>query len=219
MVKPAMEEFFKWFPKIRTESYQIVQSRFDIPMPGYAFKAVRAWVTPGYPGSSIGNPIMYYFDEVLLAINARGSFMQPQNNFMAPQKFVDMFGYNTYLLDRAARQGIANHSSRVRMRLQHNSTDNSMHLVGFSSKLGLLHVEWGQMSTLWNDIPFNRVTEVRELAQAKVLRAFGTLRSQVRNDAIGTIDPSTFLARADMLEQKVIQNWQQFTKPIAIRGT
>jgi len=218
-VFPAMEEYFKFFPKIRTESYTVVQSRFDIPMPSYAFKAARAWITPGYPGSSIGNPIVYYFDEVLMSINARGSFAHPQNNFMAPQKWTDIQGYNTYLLDRAARQGVANHSSRVRMKLQHSSTDNSMHLVGFSSKLGLLHVDWAIMSTLWEDVPYNRKTEVRDLARAYVLRALGMLRSQVRNDAIGTINSENFIARADVLELKVVENWKSFTKCVIIRGT
>lgn len=217
-IKPSMDEYFKWMPKIRTESYSLTNSRFDIPMPSYAYKAQRAWITPGYPGSSIGNPIMYYFDEVLLAINARGSFMQPQNNFMAQQKWVDTFGYNTYLLDRAVRQGIANHSSRVRIRLQHNSTDNSMHLTGFSSKLGLLHVEWAQTSTLWEDIPFNRQSEVRDLARAYVMRALGMLRSQVRNEAIGTINPEIFLNRATELETKVIGVWQSVTRAVVLRG-
>ena len=219
MIRPAMEEFFKWFPKIRTESYQVVQNRFDFPVPSYAVKPVRAWITPGYPGSSIGNPIMYYFDEVLLAVNARGSFMQPQNNFMAPQKFVDIFGHTTYLLDRAVRQGIANQSSRVRIRLQHDADDNSLHVTGFSSKLGLLHVDWAIMSNLWSDIPFNRQTEVRDLARAKVMKALGMLRSQVRSEAIGTIDPTVFLTEADKLETKVIELWKSFPKAVIIRGT
>lgn len=219
MIKPAMEQYFKFFPKIRTESYQVVQARFEFPIPPYSEKPVRAWITPGYPGASIGNPIIYYFDEVLLAINARGSFMQPQNNFMAPQKWANIFGYNTYLLDRAARQGIANHSSRVRIRLAYDPDTNTRKLVGFSSKLGLLHVDWAIFSDLWTDVPINRRPEVRELAQAYVMRAFGMLRSQVRSDAIGTIDPTVFLAEADKLETKILEAWKTYPRPVVIRGT
>jgi len=214
MILPAVQEYFKWFPIITVGRYGLSDTNFSIPIPNYAFTAVRAYVNPGYPISNVqGNPLIRYFDEVLMSISPRGAFSTPNLNSSRRQGFVDTQSYATYILERAARQGIINYGSRTRIRIYIQEGK----VVGYSTKRGVLEIEWGSMSNKWEDIPFNRRFEVRDLCKANVLRAFAMLRMQAKSDLPGIIDYSQFLTRADILEQKTIELWQVSTKAAIVR--
>jgi hypothetical protein len=214
MIYPAVQEYFKWFPIITMGLYGCADTNFDIPIPEGAFTAVRAYINPGYPISNVqGNPLIRYFDEVLMSISPRGAFSTPNLNSSRRQGFVDTQSYATYILERAARQGIINYGTRTRLRF----FIQQGRVKGYTTKRGVLEIEWGSMSNKWSDIPFNRQSEARELAKAYVLRAFAMLRMQAKSDLPGIIDYSQFLTRADDLEKKVIDLWQASTKSVTIR--
>jgi hypothetical protein len=214
MIKPAMFEYFKWYPIITIQRYGMTDTNFSIPIPSWAFTAQRVYINPGYPISNVqGNPLARYFDEVLMSISPRGAFSTPNINSSRRQGFVDTGSYATYILERAARQGIINYGTRTRIRI---FIQQGM-VKGYSTKRGVLEIEWASNSVNWDDIPFNRQSEVRELAKAYVLRAFAMLRLQAKSDVPGTINYEQFLTRADTLEEKIIKLWQESTKTVAIR--
>jgi hypothetical protein len=214
MIFPAVKEFWKFFPIITVGQYPLADSNFTVPIPTWAFAAIRAYINPGYPISNVkGNPLLRYFDEVLMSISPRGAFSTPNLNSSRRQGFVDTQSYATYILERAARQGIINYGTRTRVRIYMQKGN----VVGYSTKRGILEIEWGSMSNQWTDIPFNRQTEVRELCKAYVLRAFAMLRMQAKSDLPGIIDYSQFLERAKELEERVITLWQASTKSVLVR--
>lgn len=215
MIKPAMKEFFKWFPIITIEVTALTGALISRPIPPYAFGVQRAWVNPGYPvNQNIHNPVIRYFDEVMLASSSRGAFSNPSINYKKKQGFVDTQAFGTYILEKAVRQAAVNYSSRTRVRV-----DVQAGMVkGYCNKTGMLEIEWAQMSNRWQDIPFNRQPEVRDLCKAYVLRAFGMLRSQQDSASPGKLDYSGFIARADKLEEGVKALWSTYPRNAIIRG-
>lgn len=215
MIKPAMKEYFKWFPIITIENHPIVGTNFDIPIPPYAFTASRVYLNPGYPiTSNTGNPLARYFDEVLMSISPRGSIATPNLNSGRRQGFVDVDNFSTYIMERAARQGVVNYGSRTRVRVQVQQG----RIKGYTTKRGMLEIEWAQNSTDWDDIPFNRQSEVRELAKAYILRGFYMLRTQAKSDIPGVVNYDHFNTRANTLEEKIITLWREATKAVIIRN-
>lgn len=215
MIKPAMKEYFKWYPIIQIEKYVLTNNTIDIPIPPWAFTAKRAYINPGYPiNSNIKNPTLRYFDEVLLAASSRGAWANPSINYKKKQGFVGTGDYATFILEKAVRQGAVNYGSRTRVNINvHRGS-----ITGYCTKSGLIEIEWAQWSNQWEDILFNRQIEVRKLACAYVLRALGMLRAQQEASSPGKLDYSYFLARADKLEEEVTQLWQSAAKVVIVRG-
>lgn len=214
MIYPAVKVFYKWFPITVMARYPLADTNFNIPIPSYAFTAQRAYINPGFPISNIqGNPLIRYFDEVLMSISPRGAFSTPNLNSSRRQGFVDTQSYATYILERAARQGIINYGTRTRIRIYVQQRQ----VIGYTTKRGVLEIEWGMMSNQWTDIPFNRLDEVRDLCKAYVLRAFAMLRMQAKTDMPGIVNYQEFLTRADKLEERTLELWQAMSKPAIIR--
>ena len=214
MIYPAVKIFYKWFPITVMARYPLGDTNFNIPIPSYAFTAQRAYINPGYPISNVqGNPLIRYFDEVLMSISPRGAFSTPNLNSSRRQGFVDTQSYATYILERAARQGIINYGTRTRVRIYVQQGA----VIGYTTKRGVLEIEWAVMSNQWTDIPFNRQDEVRDLCKAYVLRAFALLRMQAKTDMPGNLDYQGFLTRAEKLEERTIELWQASSKPAVIR--
>ncbi|MFA5385385.1 MAG: hypothetical protein WC364_12140 [Eubacteriales bacterium] len=215
IVKPAMQEYFKWYPIVTIERQNLFNNAINIPIPPWAFTAKRVYVNPGYPvNSNIANPTLRYFDEVLLAASSRGAWANPSINYKKKQGYVGTGDYSTFILEKAARQGAVNYGTRQRL----NVNVHRGSIVGYCNKTGTIEIEWAQWSNDWNDILFNRRSEVRKLATAYALRAFGMLRSQQSSDSPGRLDYSKFLERADKLEEEVTALWQSAPKVALIRS-
>ena len=205
---------YKWFPIEVVGSYGVPTGNFRIPMPVWATTGLKAVVNPGFPvGQVPSNPLYRYFDEVLMSISPRGAFSTPNINSSRRQGFVDPMSFATYALERAARTGIMNYSSRTRIRIY----TNGRMVTGYSTKRGVLEITWGAMSNVWSDIPYQRLDEVRNLAKAYILRAFAALRMQSRSDTPGAVNYEHFFTRADVLEEKVLTFWGESTKSSIVR--
>jgi len=214
MIKPAMEEYYKWYPIRIVEQFPVASANIRIPIPPYVKTVERAYLNPGYPITGIHkNPITRYFDEVVLAATSRGTFANPSVNYRNRQPFADLQGYSTFLLEKAVRQGAINHGARKRIRVE---LQNGF-IVGYSNIQGILEVEWNTISYKWTDIPYNRQSEVRDYATAKVLRALASLRMQANAELPGIINYQAFMDRANALEEKVIELWQNSTKVVVMR--
>ncbi len=215
MIKPAMDEYYKWFPIRTVEQFPVPTALIDIPIPPYVKTVIRAYISPGYPVTGVHqNPITRYFDEVVLAASSRGAFANPAINYRNRQPYTDVQAYSTFLLEKAVRQGAVNHGTRKRIRVEMVNK----RIRGYSNIQGILEVEWGTASYNWEDIPYNRLTEVRRLAQAKVLRALGSLRSQANDVLPGNVNYENFITRAEELEDKIVTLWEDCTKVVVVRG-
>lgn len=214
-VYPAVMEYFKWFPIITCQNYVVSSTKFEIPIPDWAFTAQRAFITPGYPASSsYGNPFSYFVNEFYYSIGPYGGFPPISGVSGRRQRFRDPQALSTYILEKAVRRGAANMATRMRIKISHVQKK----IIGYSSVSGLLEVEWSSFSRKWDDIPFNRQNEVRKLATAYTLRTLGMLRGQLKTDIPGIVDYNQFITRADTLETDVISLWKASTKPVIIRS-
>lgn len=215
VIRPVVQEYYKWFPNLQVVGYPLSTNEFTIPVPEGAYAAHRVYVNPGYPISrNVGNPISRYFDEVILSTSSQGSFANPSLNWKKRQGFVNTQSFSTFILERAVRQGVINYGARTRVHVDHIGN----FIKGYSNKMGMLEVEWAYASDDWNDIPYNRKSEARELATARALRALGMLRTQVKATDMGTIEYTRFFERADTLEEKVITLWREAAKVMILRG-
>jgi hypothetical protein len=117
-------------------------------------------------------------------------------------------------LDRAARQGILNYATRCEFHINYDEKTKKRELIGYANRTGTLEIYWAHASNDWNAIEYARAPEVRKLATARVLRALGMLRGQIKADIPGQLNFDMFLQRADKLEEEVMKFW---TDP-ALRG-
>lgn len=216
MIKPALDVYFKWFPKIKSVTYPMSSVQFDIPVPDGAFDAQRVFVIQGNPSTvptnGPANPLLRYFDEGIF------SMMNGQTK-RAKSQIGRTMGNNfaTMSMNRAVLQGMTNYMQRISFRTQKDDA-GVKHVIGYSLKMGFLQIDWAYNSNSWSDVEFRLVQDVRELCAAKVLRAIGMLRSQSRSDLPGSIDYDMFISRADDIEDKIIDKWEEWTKIVAVRG-
>lgn len=221
MIKPAMQEYFKYFPILKEEVIQQAVTtsgqRFEIEMPETAYGVKHAYVHQGTGGSGpSGNPLYFFANEIAAWGGGSGSSPIRYGGNSRPG-YANLQGMNTVMLDRAARQGIINYASRA-----HTSVikkNGKKYLSGYANKCGQLEILWTCYSNNWNDIEFDRLSEVRKLATANVLRALGMLRGQVKADIPGGLNFDMFINRAKELETEVLDFWKNKPVAVAIRGS
>jgi len=207
MIKPALEEYFKWFPKVLILTYPITTSNVvEIEFPTGAYDVVHISVNQGL-ASGTSNVLLRYFDEVVWS--AQSPMLGHVGGRKAPRTLTQDFG--SMLLDRAVRQGMINYGTRIHHDV-YTKADGKKVLRAYSNKMGSLQVHFAMHTLNWDDVEFARRPEVRELARAYILRAFGSLRSQVKADIPGAVDYSSWITRADELRSKVIEEWKELVK-------
>lgn len=227
IISTAMQEYFKFFPIIHRESvYNTIAQAgqiFRVPLPQGAYGAVRVFVnqgTTGEGGAAAGNPMHFFASEI--AWWGGGS-----NNNWSPIRYgsgrspgySNLQGFGTLALDRAARQGILNYATRCEFHINYDEERRVKELVGYANRTGTLEIYWAHASNDWHAIDYARVPEVRKLATARVLRALGMLRGQVKADIPGSLNFDMFINRADKLEEEVMNFWISIVRPVAVRGS
>jgi len=221
MIKPAMQEYFKFFPiskpKLYTNISYVGYNQFEIPLPEGAYGALRAFVNQGSVGKGGAGSSPFFFYATEVAASGFGSSWSPnRNNSQNSPGYANLQGFSVMALDRAARQGMINYSTRIEFHIELKK--DKQVLVGYSNKIGPVEIHWAMASNDWRAIHFDRLNDVRKLATAKVLRAFGMLRSQVKADLPGALDFSGFISRAKELEDGVDKSWAELPKVAVIRG-
>lgn len=214
MVRPALEEYFKWFPKVLIMSYPLTTSNVvEYEFPLGAYDVVHVGITQGIQNGA-SNILLRYFDEVVWS--SQSPMMGHVGGRRAPKSLGQDFG--SMMMDRAVRQGMINYGARV-----HHSVikrDGKKYLSAYSNKMGSLQVHFAMQTLEWDDVEFARRPELRELARSNILRAFGSLRSQAKADIPGAVDYSQWITRADDLRTKVITEWMELVKSSGlIRGS
>ena len=206
MLKPALEEYFKWFPKVLIVNYPITTSNvIEQEFPTGAYEVVHVGVTQGITNGS-SNILLRYFDEVVWT--AQSPMLGHVGGRKAPRSLGQDFG--SMMMDRAVRQGMINYGTRVHHDVYRK--DGKRYLRAYSNKMGTMQVHYAMHTLDWEDVEYARRPELRELARAYILRAFGSLRSQAKADIPGAVDYSEWIRRAEDLQTKVISEWKQLVK-------
>lgn len=219
MIKPAMEEYFKWFPKVQLYSQAIrTGNQMIIDFPEGAYDVVGVSVNQGLAGNgATSNPLMRYFDEVLWSAGSPYSSSRGGGGSSGPR--TNLRDWGGMMLDRAGRQAVINYGTRVR----HNTfidKDGKRKLRAISNKMGALEILFAVETFDWNDVEFARKPELRQLCQSYVLQSFAALRSQSKADIPGVADYKEWLTRATGLREKVLLDWKAIVKYAGIiRGS
>jgi len=207
MIKPALQEYFKWFPKVEIVTYPIsTTSEAEHEFPTGAYDVLHVAVNQGLAQGSTTNILLRYFDEVVWSTNSPYTGHMGGRN--TPHTRTSDWG--AMMLDRAARQGMINYATRIHHRVI--SKNGKKYLACYTNKLGHLQVHYAMRSNDWSEISFARLPEARRLASAYALTSFGMLRSQAKSDIPGTVDYSKWVERGDALREKVISEWQEIVR-------
>jgi hypothetical protein len=209
MIKPALEEYFKWFPKVHIQTYPITTgNEMILDMPEGAYEAIHIAVNQGLAGSGASsNPLLRYFDEVVWAAGSPSM----GGGFGGGKPRTSMRDWGGMMMDRAGRQAVINYATRIR----HNTfidQDGKRKLRVISNKMGVLEVQYALRTLDWNDVEFARQPELRELCRANVLRAFGSLRGQSKTDIIGVKDYEGWIQKAENIRKEVLVDWKSLVK-------
>jgi len=220
-----MQEYFKFFPIVRRETkYSTIAQAgqvFEVPLPMNAYGAVRVYVNQGTTneaGAAAGNPMHFFASEIAWWGGGSNNNWSPirYGSGRAPG-FSNLQGFNTMALDRAARQGILNYATRAEFHIERKG-DKKV-LVGYANRTGSLEIHWALASNDWADVEYARQPELRKLCTARVLRALGMLRGQVKSDIPGQINYDMFIQRAKELEDEVMAFWKEIPRVAVIRGS
>lgn len=207
MVKPALQEYFKWFPKVEIFTYPIsTTSVVEHEFPTGAYDVIHVGINQGLAQGSTSNILLRYFDEVIWAVNSPYTGHLGGRN--SPHTRTGDWG--TMMMDKAVRQGMINYATRVHHRVI--TKDGKKYLSCYTNKLGHLQVHYAMQSLNWDEISFARLPEARQLASSYVLKNLGMLREQAKSDIPGTVDFSKWVDRADSIREKVISEWQEIVR-------
>lgn len=223
IIRPALDEFYKYFPIIRHETYPVGgQGRFDIDYPDdpnfISVVAVFGANSNEHAHNvGMGNPFQYYRDRMIGGLMIGQQFPGGQMGHRAKSGRSGPMGFNhndivTSLQHQATYNSLLGKYSRI----SYKPTETG--IQGFHTAARFVTVEWGFRSDDWTKLPHERMTEVRKLAAAYALRTFAMLRNQSPSNSPGKVDYSGWLETADKWEEQVLTHWADFTKAVVIRS-
>lgn len=210
MIKPAIEEYFKWFPKVEIVTYPgNTTALMEYEFPTNAYDVIHVGINQNITGmGGTTNTLLRYFDEVIWTAGSPAPGMYAGAGTSKPRS--RMYDWGSMMMDRSVRQAMLNYGTRVHHTVV---TRNGKKYVQLSTnKVGVAQVHFAIKSLDWADVEFARLPELRKLAQAKVLKAFASLRTQARADIPGAVDYSEWLTRAETYTREVTENWQNLVK-------
>lgn len=202
-VLPAARQFYQFFP-LKEETDNAIGTSFSIDFPdAETFGALDVRLNTSAYGASgaTKNP---FVDEVNFRPGYRGLYGTG-------------YDYNTFQSDvyaKLERQTLINKNKAFRVQIN----ESERKVTGYSNAVGTLTIIWAKYSNSFEDIPYNRFQEVIWLAQSNLLRALGMIRGQLDADTGAEFNYDMFIKRADELEEKVMNKWKNFTKPVILRG-
>ena len=220
-IKPALERYFKWFPKIRIETTAVSGEEQEVPYPSDAYNVVFFSIQQGSMiGSAYGiqNTLLRYWDEALYSATGLGSTITGNYTGIYPPQ-TQTSNINSWLSGRTAQQAFVNWSTRWNVHTTHHD-DGSKWLAFYSNKGGQAEIHWAVQTLDFNDVKFERRPEVIKLCNAEVKKLFGTLRFQAKSDAPGLIDYTNWIKDADTEIEDVDKIFREIQKSaVALRGS
>ena len=89
-------------------------------------------------------------------------------------------------------------------------------LWGYSNVQGNLVINWAMFSRDWGKVRFEHESDVVDVSKMYALRFIGGIRAQSDPNTGVTADGSTFISRADQIEQDIIKDKWKMRKPLVV---
>lgn len=213
MLRPALDVHYSLHPIVVDECIgpQSAGSAFKIPFPEDTHGAVLYYVLgQGGAGASFGSGAFSLYREQMMwgTSGVSGSGFGGGVSYRKPVPgYVGLQSGDAALQAMQSAQGYANYFRREHFK---KVKENGQYFAtGYTTIGGSLNAKWLKHSYDWNDIEFEYLPDVRNLAKAYIMRNLGMLRGMIKSDLTGQIDFSSFNSRADTLEQKVMEKWEK----------
>lgn len=210
-VYPSVREYWSWFPINQITSMQVSCSDFEIDFPTIENEK---WSVIGITDARVNTKRMntgtvssnVFLNNILYQVRG-GNYGQygTRNDYGMTDYKIMYDAYNNSMQNtiRATRINVDMQNKKVK---------------GFCNSVGELIVTWAEMSSVFDDIPFVRKTEVINLAKSKLLRLLYQLRMQVDASTGVKFNGDVFKGRADFLEEKVMKKWREMSKVVIIKS-
>jgi hypothetical protein len=207
---PVMREYFTWFPIVKPVEYEIM-STFEIPFPTIqTFTVNQAYLnTAGFGVRSSTNPFLN--NSVYRAVNNASSY---GGGLYGTKNDYGMF--SARIQERAERQSLIDTNKCLHLRTNHSDRK----VEGWSNITGKLVVQWCEWSENFEDVVFQRRTDVKKLAKAKLMLHLGMLRSQLgaTSGLPVNMNYQIFVDKGEKLEEEVLKRWKELTKTVIMKG-
>lgn len=208
MVKPAMQRFFTYRPIIEEEGYGCVAAgaEFCVQFPENAHGVVPYYCTPGGGNNAglSGSPFAFYNEQMMAGVGSVGSRYGKGIHYPGKQVpgYVGLQWKSAYLNELLANQGMINFFKREHYKRK--KIDGKWYATGFSTVSGNLNFKWLCHSYNWDDIGFEDLEVwARPMVRSEVLKNFVMIRSLVKTDISGQLDPAEFKAERDRIETEL----------------
>ena len=211
MIRPAMQRYFTYRPIIKEEGYGSVGvgSEFLVEFPDNAYGCIPYYCVPGGMGKAGVSPMspFAFFGERNMAMgqvgtvsNRYGAGLRYRNKMVPGYVGIDS---NINMLDGLlASQGMLNVFRREKY--SKVKIDGKLYARGFTTIGGNLNIKWLCWSNNWDDIDMDDLEPIaRPMARSEVLKDFGMLRSLVKTDLAGQLDPSALKELRNEIEENL----------------
>lgn len=220
-IRPALEEYFKWFPKHLITTHPISSTEsIDVEFPSGAY-GVLHWdvqqAGTSIATGGIANTLLRSFEDAYFGNTSAANITGSYYGNRAPH--TNLSGTSNLLLSRAATQGMVNYSTRSYFDT-YIAEDGKKHAKFYSTKGGVAEIYWGVETWDFADVEFARLPELRKLCNANVKMLFGNLRRQAKSGIPGAYDYSGWVTEATAEIKEVREDWMKIPKASGIlRGS
>lgn len=224
-IRPALERYYKWFPRFITKTYTVTGDVQEEPFPDGAYDIVGFSVQQGVGGiggmGNVSHILWRYLDEMAYGGGWASGLTGNYNGTNPP--YTQTSNANTFILGRAASQAFINYSTRYRCDKILKTDDNGItrYYARFHSNKGTLaQIDYAIEDLDFNKVEFARRPELIKLCNAEVKKLFGNLRSQMKTDINGVVDYKNWISDADREIDEVNKEWMSMVKMSSlIRGS
>jgi hypothetical protein len=208
IMTPTMREYFKWFPLINYQEYQI-SSYFSIDFPtATTFTVYQSRInTAGFVAKDSNNPFLN--NSIYRTVTGSTGYGGGQYGTLN-----DYGTISARVMERMERQSSIDTNKAFRVDID----EANRKISGFTNVVGKLGVMWGYYSFDWKDIPYRWNDDVIRLAQSKLLFHLGMLRGQQNSNLPNQFNYQLQLDMAKKFEDEVIKKFKEMTKTVLIRN-
>jgi hypothetical protein len=224
MVRPALQRYYTYRPIIEEEAFGNVNigTQFKIPLPKWAYRAIPFYTTPGgYSNMGSGSPFAFYNEQAIFGGGISGGlgggrFGKPLRYNKPVPGYAGIDENNSFLSTLAARQGYLNFFRREKYKLTTDRDSGIQYITGFTTIGGILNVKWLMIDPVWTHIPMDELVQfVRPMCKSEILKNFGMLRSLVKQDIAGQLDPQVLKEMRTEIEEDL----KPMLKSIGLTGS
>ena len=208
-IKPALEEYFRWFPKQATYTSD-VDGTFAIDFPDtYTFGVVDARLSSSQ--NQIGTSVT---GNRLLDIYVLSSYKNQSMGSAYGGSWGTKYNFGGMNRAREMSKQLRNMELAQKDNAKVRVTVEDRQVKGYTGYTSRLTIIWAKYSYDFDtDVKFERKEEVIELAQSYLLYNLAdTVGLMVNTDLPIEIDASELKSEAEKLRENVITKWEEFPR-------